>query len=451
VRSHSPPSDAALPGAPLPDAAVMMDATVTSAVSDAGAPSTASPRPDAGKPPVPGADAGSVSPSTGSDASVGAGVTACSGVELPARARAFTARPPSALEPYSPTTTYRTATPEQAGFDGAKLAAAIAHATATSRTEGLIVLRRGYVVSETYTAPFTAETPHESFSMAKSFSATLVGIALERGLIASTDVKLCEYYPAEWPCSASSDLRSRITLAHAMNVSTGLEWAEDWRGGLLTVNDSVLGLALGMLDHTLGKTAVEEPGKRQRYSTGDPSLLSGVLQGATQGTAARFAGDVLFGPLGIRGVTWNADAKGRTQTFAGLKLTLRNFAKLGLLYANRGQWDGQQVLPASFIDRVTRVADPCKDVYQWLFHVNIPARLGEVEAGCKDYPFCTHTSFANLPADGFFASGLQGQYIFVFPSAELVVARVASDAGGSEDWARYSRTLLEGIFDAMTP
>jgi CubicO group peptidase (beta-lactamase class C family) len=442
--SEDSPLDAA---ASRPEAGAMDPGIEPGRTSDGGTPEG---RDGAATPPPSAVDAGAAGMSDAAPPGAPA-ITACSGVPLPARALRPSPGAPASLAPYDPTGGYRSARPEEAGFDAAKLAAALAHTTPTSRTEGLIVLRKGYVVAETYVAPFTRDAVHESFSMAKSFSSTLVGIALDQKLLASTDARICTYYPETWRCDASDDPRSRITVAHAMNVSTGLSWAEDWRGGLVTVNDSVIGLALGMLDYTLGRTAAEEPGLRQRYSSGDPSLLSGVLQGVTGGTAAAFAERVLFGPLGISGAAWNADSKGRTQTFAGLKLPLREFAKLGLLYAQRGRWAGQQLLSEAWVDRVTRVEDPCSDVYQWLFHVNIPARLGEVGSPCTDYPFCTHTSFANLPADGFFASGLQGQYVFVFPSAELVVARVATDSGGSEDWVRYSRTLLEGIFDAMVP
>jgi CubicO group peptidase (beta-lactamase class C family) len=106
---------------------------------------------------------------------------------------------------------------------------------------------------------------------------------------------------------------------------------------------------------------------------------------------------------------------------------------------------------SSFVADTIRADDPCSSIYKNLFHINPPVRMGAADPSCTNPPFCKRTDLANLPADGFFAAGLTGQYVFVFPSADLVVARFASDVGGTEDWIAYSRKVLEGIFDAMDP
>jgi CubicO group peptidase (beta-lactamase class C family) len=335
-------------------------------------------------------------------------------------------------------------------MDSAKLAAALEFSTPTSATDGIVVLRNGNIVAERYYGSFTETTLHDSFSVAKSFTSTLVAIAQEQGLVETLDQKLCSYYPAEWDCEAASDPRSRITIQHAMNLTTSLQWDEDWRGGVVTVNDTVIGAALGMVSYVLGKPAQGEPGGAQRYSTGDPALLTQVIQEVSGENALAFARKNLFAPLGISSVEWSSDGSARTNTFAGLRLAVRDYAKLGVLYANDGMWEGKRLLPEGWTATLS-TGHGCSDVYRNLFHVNAPVRLGTAKADCEHYPFCERTSLANLPADGFFASGLTGQYIFVFPSADLVVARFASDSGGSEDWVGYSRGMLERVFDSMLP
>jgi CubicO group peptidase (beta-lactamase class C family) len=371
--------------------------------------------------------------------------TACSGKALPPRALDHAVRTAS-LPTYFPTDAFRTAKPADAGMDPQKLAAALALTGDHNQTQAIVVLRHGYVVAETYASGFSADTQHESYSMAKSVTSALVGIAIEQKLLSGLDEHVCKYYP-EWNCDDASDKRSRITLRHTMNIETGLQWQEDWRIDATGPNDAILAGA-DMLDYVLAKPGVDEPGSRQRYSTGDPSLISGVLQGATGMTALDFAKKVLFDPLGLTGVRWNADSKGRTTTYAGLQATAREFAKFGFLYQNHGVWDGKQVVPGDWIDSTTLAVDSCKDEYRYLWHVNPPIRLGPQDPSC---PFlaCPPLSFANLPADAFFAEGVFGQFIFVVPSADLVVVRLANDSYGSDYWDDFGRGLLGGVLDSI--
>jgi CubicO group peptidase (beta-lactamase class C family) len=234
-----------------------------------------------------------------------------------------------------------------------------------------------------------------------------------------------------------------------MNVETGLAWHEDWRSNATGTNDTLLGAA-SLLDYVLAKPVSDEPGTLQRYSTGDPALLSGVLQLATGKTAFEFGKTVLFDAIGIPGVQWNADGKGRTTTYAGLQATVREFAKFGELYKRGGEWDGTRIVPADWVHFTTVPVDHCNERYRYLWHVNPPVRLGTTDPACADFPNCPPTALANLPSDGFFAEGVSGQFIFVFPSADLVVARVAQDDFGSDYWDGWAAGFLEALFDALS-
>lgn len=332
-------------------------------------------------------------------------------------------------------------------MDPAKLEKALALSGPHNHPQAVVVLRHGYIVGEQYAAGFSADTRHESYSMAKSFASALVGIAIEQKLLSGVDERVCKYYSDVWNCSDDGDPRTRITVAHTMNIETGLQWQEDWRLGATGPNDAILA-GPNMLDYVLSKPAASEPGSMQRYSTGDPALLSGVLQGVTGKTVLEYARTVLFGPIGIPEVGWNSDSKGRTTTYAGLQATARELAKFGFLYQNHGVWDGKQIVPGSWIDFTTRAKDACHDEYRYLWHINPPVRLGDQDPSCA-FPTCPPTSFANLPADGFFAEGITGQFVFVVPSADLVVVRLAQDDFGSEYWDDGGRDLLSGVLDSI--
>lgn len=374
-------------------------------------------------------------------------VTECNGSPLPARAVGTHQPParPTGVDPYWPTDEWRSADPAILGLDPAQLEAALTFETSHAHTQALVVVRHGYIAAERYARGFSATARHESYSMAKSVTSALVGIAIDRELLSGTDRRLCEVYD-EWDCADDADARSRITLHHVMNISSGLEWHEDWRSGA-TAND-IFRAFPNVVDFTLSRPAVTEPGTVMRYSTGDPSLVTGVLQDATGRTAFDFAQEVLFEPLGIDGVTWDSDAKGRTTTYAGLQATALEYAKFGLLYLRKGEWDGEQIVPADWVTQTTQPVDRCDDVYRDLWHINAPVRLGVADPNCSEIIGCAPLAFANIPADTYFAEGVVGQFIFVIPSQDLVVVRLAQDDAGSENWDEWAREFLLRLLDA---
>lgn len=368
-------------------------------------------------------------------------VTECFGNPLPSRAIGTAAPParPSGLAAYWPTEAWQTADPAMLGFDPDQLQAAIAFETSHAHTQGIVVVRHGYIAAERYARGFTTTTRHESYSMAKSVTSALVGIAIAQGALSGTDKRLCEVYDV-WDCGDDADPRSRITVDHVMNITSGLEWREDWRTGS-TEND-IFRAFPNVVDFTLSRPAVTEPGSVMRYSTGDPSLLTGILQDATGRTALAFAQEEIFTPLGLPALPWASDAQGRTTTYAGLQATAREYAKLGLLYLRQGEWDSQQIVPADWIARTTQPVERCTDVYRYLWHINAPIRLGVADPACTEIIGCPPLSFADLPADTYFAEGVLGQFIFVIPSQDLVVVRLAQDDAGSENWDESARELL---------
>jgi CubicO group peptidase (beta-lactamase class C family) len=155
--------------------------------------------------------------------------------------------------------------------------------------------------------------------------------------------------------------------------------------------------------------------------------------------------------IGIPNVRWNTDNRGRTTTYAGLQATAADFAKYGYLYLNRGKWADKQVVPAEWVDRTTQTDKPCEIWNQYLWHVNLPYRLGKQDPACgmTEASFCDPTDIANLPPEAFSALGVNGQLILVVPSADLVVVRFGNDMPGIERWDEYARGLLEGILDAI--
>ena len=392
-------------------------------------------------------DSGSGDAGTGPTVPV---VSECIGMPLPERAvrGAFDKRePPAGLEMYWPTAGFRSAEPAQVGLDAELLDQVIDLSTPGTNTQAVLIIRHGYLALEHYAAGFSASSRFESFSMAKSFSSTLIGILIDRGDLGGVDEPLCQFYD-EWSCDAS-DPHSAITVDHAMNVTTGLQWQEDWRESPMQGNDAVFASITGMLNTTLGRAVVDEPGTRMRYSTGDPSLLTGVIQGATGQTALEFARQALFSKIGTPDIRWGSDSRGRTTTYAGMQATAIEYAKFGYLFLREGQWDGEQVVSKEWVERVSQADDPCVDWYRYLWHVNPPIRLGEGDPSCPEMGTCPPLDLADIPPDTFFAEGINGQFMFVIPSADMIAVRLGSDGGGVETWDAAAREFLGKVLGAV--
>ncbi len=294
---------------------------------------------------------------------------------------------------------WATATPASMGMDAHTLQGACDYAMQSDRhTQGVVVIRGGKLVDECY-AP--GEGPHSwaaSWSVAKSYASTLIGIAIAQGKIPSLDVPLSHYYP-DW----AGTPKGAITLRDVITMSSGLQWNENYDPSEAGSSDVIqLGLAANELAYAKSRPLAHTPGTTWSYSSGDAMLLSGVIQQATGMSAAAYAQQVLFGPLGMRQVEWWQGAAGHTLTFCCLDTTSRDFARMGLLFLNQGDWGGNQVVPAQWVHDAFQPVPDSNGQYGFMWWIG-------------------HESGVDGPI--YFANGFDGQFIFVIPSLDIVVVR----------------------------
>jgi len=340
---------------------------------------------------------------------------------------------------YWPTAGWKTSKPEAMGMDSQKLAEAIEYAaTPEFNNEGIVVIKNGYIVAEAYFGSFRQDSAHVSHSMAKSFTSALIGIAIDKGLIAAIDTKICKYYE-NWNCDDEDDFRSRITIRHAMTLTTGLKWHEDWSKFDWNTNDALKMIKNGhFMRYISDREGLYEPGQRFKYSTGDPMLLSRVIQEATGMSAFEFARQNLFNPLNISNVRWDKDKDGYTATFSMLYTTVRDYAKFGYLFLNKGRWEDKQIVSEQWVEKSTRTDPGVRmwGAYGYLWHVNLPYRLK-----WSNSPISRDT----IPSDGYMAEGVMGQNIFIIPSRDLVIVRVANKTGEGMDLVKFLTMVLGAI------
>jgi CubicO group peptidase (beta-lactamase class C family) len=302
--------------------------------------------------------------------------------------------------PVVPGVDWEVATPEDHGMDPESLEAARTYAFGDGmNTQGVVVVHDGEIVAEWYADGADDESWAASWSVAKSFTSALIGIAIEHGLIPGVDEPMTTWFP-EWEGSE----REAMTLGDVLHMSSGLDWIEDYDPAAVNESD-IIRLVLGEQDqlaYAASRPAANEPGSVWSYSSGDTMLLSGVIEQATGMTADEYARQELFDPIGIEQVEWWRDAEAHTLTYCCLDTTSRGFARFGLLYEREGSWGGEQVVPREWVEESLVPAPPSDGGYGYQWWLDQPAEL---------------------PDDTFAALGHDGQFIYVIPSLDLVVVR----------------------------
>jgi CubicO group peptidase (beta-lactamase class C family) len=277
-----------------------------------------------------------------------------------------------------PAQSWPTATPEEHGFDSAVLAAVVEQIDEQDLPiDSLQLVRNGVLILDAYFYPYLGDRAHDVASVTKSVTSTLVGIAVDQGLL-SLDQGVVAFFPELVP-APSPDGRSDIELRHLLSMTSGLDCG---RGpGEPELYEMIAS------DHYV-KYALElpmavPPGSQFAYCSPGSHLLSGMITQATGKSALDFAWESLFDPLGIRKVVWPSDPQGVSHGWGDLQLHPYDMARIGQLFLNGGAWNGVQVVPKEWVEEATRssvLADPDGTGYGFQWWVLAGALDGIYEA-----------------------------------------------------------------------
>ena len=284
----------------------------------------------------------------------------------------------------------------------------------------VVVLRRGELLFEHYQAGTDADALHAVQSVTKSVVALLVGIALDRGALASLDQPIVTLLPGAMPQQAVAT-DPPITIRHLLTMTAGFEPARDFRR---TDADDPQFLTR--------RHRSAAPGAVFHYDNLAANLLAIALEAATGQPVSAFAQQNLFEPLGIAGFDWEVGRHGHALGFAGLYLRTLDMAKLGQLVLQQGAWQGKQLVSKGFVDAAVQPqsvgGDPVGQAYGYLWWV---VRTGK-------------------PRPTFFASGYGGQLIWVYPPLDLVVATTSVVSEASNARGQALTLIRNDIFRALT-
>jgi len=322
-----------------------------------------------------------------------------------------------------PTEGWQTSNPEEQGMDSERLAEALdflQEHREEYHLHSLLIIRHGYIVADVYFYPFAPGMMHDLASVTKSFTATLLGIAIDKDYIESVQQPVLDFFPERTIANLDAD-KETMTIEDLLTMRSGFECIN--RPTEVTLFQMME--SPDWIQFTLDLPMAEAPGTRFIYCSSNPHLLSGILRETTGMSALEFAREHLFGPLGISDIAWPSSPQGNNHGWGDMYLTPRDMAKLGYLYLHKGLWDGQQVLS--------------------------PARV----TAATSFQTNTHVSFADygylwwLTPSGeyYYADGRDGQRIFVFPDKDMVV--VTTGGGGRDQYGVLETLLTSYIIPAV--
>ncbi|MCB1141300.1 MAG: serine hydrolase [Leptospiraceae bacterium] len=334
---------------------------------------------------------------------------------------------------YWPTDEWKSSTPEEQGMSSEALQKMEEYAFQTTgleserkgiRTDGIVIIRNGYLVYEKYARGYSETSPHLLWSVSKSFANALIGIAVRKGILNIDD------YAYKYFDIVPSETHKKIKIRHLLNMTSGLKSEEDYETGPL------FSTVIAML-YTRGRDDMAnfgfqlpmraEPGTFVYYSSCDTNILMSILKTvAEEKDYGSFPWKELFDPIGMKNVSFEQDRSG---TFIGssyIYATHRDTAKFGFLYLNNGVWNGQKILPDNWVKfsrtpsegYQTTVPYPDMETSQytaqWYSNFAIPDKN-------------LSPPWPDAPSDTFAALGHWGQIIFVIPSLDMVIVRTGDD------------------------
>ena len=273
-------------------------------------------------------------------------------------------------------------------------------------TTAFVVIRDKKIVHEEYWDGTTDTTRSNSFSAAKSIVSLLIGCLLDEGKIKSLDQPVTDFLP-DFKNSNGYNLR----LKDLLTMSSGLDWDEGYSSLFSPTTEAYYGSHLA--DQVLSLKVKEEPGKVFNYQSCNTQLLSLVIEKVSGKTLSEFASEKLWKPLGAEHpALWSLDrADGVEKGYCCFNSTATDFARIGQMVLDSGQFNNQQVVSKSYLKEATSPAT-------WLKGEN----GGPLDYYGYQFWILTHKGHKVV-----YARGILGQYIFIIPSLDAVVVRLGTE------------------------
>lgn len=290
-----------------------------------------------------------------------------------------------------------------------------------NQTRSVVVVYKNKIIAEKYDNGFDKNSLQIGWSMTKSITSTIVGILKCQGKIDITANNLFK----EW----KNDERKNITIHNLLQMNSGLEWSEDYN----TISDvtKMLFLEKDMTKSQIKKSLIGKPNQTWNYSSGTTNLLSGIIRSKfnTHQEYLDFWHTNLIDKIGMNSMLVETDMSGNYVGSSYAWATTRDWAKLGLLYLNNGEWNGEYIFDKDWVTYATTPTPTSVSVEEGGYGAQIWLNTG------AKYP--------DAPKNMYSFNGYKGQNVFILPDQDLVIVRTGLTKNADMN------TLLKGVINSI--
>lgn len=279
-----------------------------------------------------------------------------------------------------------------------------------------LVIKNDSILYENYFSNYEKESIVASFSMAKSVLSLLIGCAIDDGKIKSINEPITNYLP-----ELKKEGFDKVKINDLLNMTSGIEFNESYYNPFGNAASVYYGTDLRQEISKLKIT--RKPSTKFKYSSGDSQILGLVLHASLKGqTISNYLQEKIWIPLGMEyDATWSLDKKnGVEKTFCCLNARARDFAKIGRLYLNEGNWNGKQIVSK-----------------EWIQNSLTPNITG-------DYANYKNQWWLNPDSGSYMAQGINGQYIYVNPNKKLIIVKLGK-RNGNADWPKLFNFIANKV------
>jgi len=295
----------------------------------------------------------------------------------------------------------------------------------------MLIVRNGFLVFEEYFKGYTSDDLQHIFSITKSVSSSLTGIAIDKGFLQGVEDPVLSFFPQY---NITDSIKQKLLLKHILTLTTGIKWDEKTYPYTDPQNSEYQMFQTDdWMEFVLQRPLSHNPGEIYNYNTGSVHLLSSVFKESSGLLANEFAEQYLFEPLGITDYFWNTDKQGfpcTGATHGGLKMKARDVAKYGFLYLNDGKWNNIQVIPEYWIEEsvIPRIQIDQSEQLGYLW------RIGHYDIDGNKVVY-------------YLSVGSGGQTLVVFPELDLMIVFLCWNNTNDADILIPMVLILNSIFN----
>ena len=274
----------------------------------------------------------------------------------------------------------------------------------SSYTQGFIWIQNDTIQYENYWRGQKADIKHISWSMSKSYVSALLGIAINEGYIKSINQTVDEYLP-----ELKSSGYNGVKIKDVLQMASGIGFNEDYSDPNADINVYWNGFVSGKSQDKFASTLINQrpPGTFNHYVSINTHVLAMIIVKATGRSLTDYLQDKIWKKIGTEyDAYWLVDGEGMEMALGGLNACLRDYAKLGRLYLNKGKYNGEQIIPAAWIESSVKATEA---------HL-IPRAKGEIGYGYQWWiPFGNEGEYM--------AIGIFNQYIYLNPTTKTIIVK----------------------------